>query len=284
MLKHIPKEHQYMVLRESVPKSWGQIFSNRDSLIIINETGLYLATFRSKKEEAQEFTIWITKEVIPSIRKNGFYISETAKKNPSKALIDVASSIMKTRLATVEKRNQLLSLIEKFLDSQTEYKPNSLSTVISNVYQYLHIATSLKTAVMVIEDNLINSKNGLRINSYNPKQERAYDRDYLVAVNYYSENQLAIFDRYFQSILEDVIMHLQSPHTKPTSKSVINILKKAGRRQIELVTEVEIGSIFQGKARKEIDSLVENYKSGNINYSKMVDELQKLKSGKSFKV
>jgi prophage antirepressor-like protein len=177
---------------------------------LIQESDIWRLILRSKLPEAEKIEEWIMEEVLPSIRKNGFYISETAKKNPSKALIDVASSIMKTRLVTVEKRNQLLSLIENFLDSQTEYKPNSLSTVISNVYQYLHIATSLKTAVMVIEDNLINSKNGLKINSYNPKQERAYDRDYLVAVNYYTEKQLAVFDDYFQGILEDVVRHLKS--------------------------------------------------------------------------
>jgi prophage antirepressor-like protein len=256
---------------------------NRD-FTIVSETGLYFIVSRSRKPIAKPFQKWLTREVLPSIRKNGFYITEKAKKNPSKDLIDVASQIMQTRKATVEKRHQLLSMIENFLDSQTEYKPKSLSTVISNVYQYLHIATSLKTAVLVIEDNLINSKNGLKINSYNPKQERAYDRDYLVAVNYYSEKQLAIFDRYFQSILEDVVMHLESPHTKATSKSVIDILKNSGQRQIKLVTELEIGASFQGKSRNEIDILVDNYRSGKIEYFQMVEELQTLKMGKSFKV
>jgi hypothetical protein len=251
---------------------------------VIQESDIWRLILKSKLPDAEKIEEWIMEEVLPSIRKNGFYITEKAKKSPSKDLIDVASQIMQTRKATVEKRHQLLLMIENFLDSQTEYKPNSLSTVISNVYQYLHIATSLKTAVLVIEDNLINSKNGLKINSYNPKQERAYDRDYLVAVNYYSEKQLAIFDRYFQSILEDVVMHLESPHIKATSKSVIDILKNSGQRQIKLVTELEIGASFQGKARNEIDTLVDNYRSGKVKYSEMLEVLQNLKIGKSFKV
>ncbi|MCP1224855.1 Bro-N domain-containing protein [Sebaldella sp. S0638] len=40
---------------------------------IINESGLYKVLFRSDKPEAKEFSNWITKEVIPSIRKTGKY-------------------------------------------------------------------------------------------------------------------------------------------------------------------------------------------------------------------
>lgn len=40
---------------------------------IINESGLYALTIKSKKEKAKKFRKWITKEVIPSIRKNGSY-------------------------------------------------------------------------------------------------------------------------------------------------------------------------------------------------------------------
>ncbi|NYZ69722.1 Bro-N domain-containing protein, partial [Endozoicomonas sp. SM1973] len=42
--------------------------SPRD-LIIINESGLYSAIFRSRKEEAKAFKKWVTREVLPSIRK-----------------------------------------------------------------------------------------------------------------------------------------------------------------------------------------------------------------------
>ena len=41
---------------------------------IINESGLYNLTFRSKKPAAQRFRQWITSEVIPAIRKNGGYV------------------------------------------------------------------------------------------------------------------------------------------------------------------------------------------------------------------
>ena len=221
---------------------------------------------------------------LQEITKNGFYISPESLANPSKKLIKISSSIMQTRKATILKREELYSRVEKFLDSETGYKPNSLNRVISTVYQHLHIATSLKTAVLIIQENLINSKNGLKINSYNPKQEKAYDKDYKIAINCYTEKQLSIFDGYFQKILEEIVMHLDSPHTKSTSKSVINILKNAGIRQIQLVTDLDFGASFQGKARSEIDDLVDEYQSEKIKYSEMVQKLSALRDGKVFKI
>lgn len=40
---------------------------------IISESGLYALVFRSKKPSAKKFRKWVTKEVIPAIRKTGSY-------------------------------------------------------------------------------------------------------------------------------------------------------------------------------------------------------------------
>lgn len=45
---------------------------------LINESGLYNLVFRSKKESSKKFRKWVTKEVIPSIRKTGGF--EVTKK------------------------------------------------------------------------------------------------------------------------------------------------------------------------------------------------------------
>lgn len=42
----------------------------------INESNLYKVIFQSRKLEAEAFTEWITSEVLPSIRKNGAYLTE----------------------------------------------------------------------------------------------------------------------------------------------------------------------------------------------------------------
>lgn len=46
----------------------------KQSMTIINESGLYSLIFSSRLDIAKKFKHWITSEVIPSIRKNGGYI------------------------------------------------------------------------------------------------------------------------------------------------------------------------------------------------------------------
>jgi prophage antirepressor-like protein len=41
----------------------------------INESGLYHLIFKSRKKVAKEFRKWVTSEILPSIRKYGFFMS-----------------------------------------------------------------------------------------------------------------------------------------------------------------------------------------------------------------
>ena len=42
----------------------------------INEANLYKTIFQSRKKEAEDFTYWVTNEILPSIRKHGAYLTE----------------------------------------------------------------------------------------------------------------------------------------------------------------------------------------------------------------
>lgn len=48
-------------------------------LTIINESGLYALVLRSRKPEARKFAKWVTREVLPSIRKTGQYQQPVAQ-------------------------------------------------------------------------------------------------------------------------------------------------------------------------------------------------------------
>ena len=47
--------------------------NNEKSTVYINESGLYSLILRSKQESARVFKRWVTKDVLPSIRKTGRY-------------------------------------------------------------------------------------------------------------------------------------------------------------------------------------------------------------------
>ncbi|NVF10790.1 phage antirepressor KilAC domain-containing protein [Anaerococcus sp. AGMB00486] len=49
--------------------------------ILINESGLYSLIFSSKMDKAREFKRWVTSEVLPSIRKQGIYMTEQKAKD-----------------------------------------------------------------------------------------------------------------------------------------------------------------------------------------------------------
>lgn len=56
------------------------------NMIFVSEAGLWAAVMRSRKPVAKEFKRWLAKEVIPSIRKNGGYLTDATKMNPIKLM------------------------------------------------------------------------------------------------------------------------------------------------------------------------------------------------------
>lgn len=53
-------------------RSENGVLQNRE-VSIINESGFYHATFKSRKESVKQFRKWVTAEVLPQIRKTGGY-------------------------------------------------------------------------------------------------------------------------------------------------------------------------------------------------------------------
>lgn len=51
----------------------------RRKMNVVNESGLYALIIRSNKPEAKAFRKWVTSEVLPSIRKKGYYQSTQTK-------------------------------------------------------------------------------------------------------------------------------------------------------------------------------------------------------------
>ena len=55
------------------PSELGSKTLNEENTIYINESGLYSLMLRSKLESARVFKRWVTKDVLPTIRKTGRY-------------------------------------------------------------------------------------------------------------------------------------------------------------------------------------------------------------------
>lgn len=82
-------------------KGVGKIYTlgGYQELNFVNESGLYTLVMRSNKPEARKFRKWVTSEVLPSIRKYGFYstdekvISRAEAKAERQKVLDMLKAI-----------------------------------------------------------------------------------------------------------------------------------------------------------------------------------------------
>ena len=74
----------------------------------INESNMYKLAFTSRKKEAENFTDWVTGEILPTLRKTGTYSMQ--KTNPLEALQQIGQSINKTIEALVEQDKRMKNI------------------------------------------------------------------------------------------------------------------------------------------------------------------------------
>ena len=60
-------------------------------MLTVNESGLYSLIFTSRKPEAKRFRKWVTRTVLPEIRKTGSYQGPTAAISASRAMRSTTS-------------------------------------------------------------------------------------------------------------------------------------------------------------------------------------------------
>lgn len=79
--------------------------SGEQQMTTITESGLYAAILRSRVEKAAEFRRWVTREVLPSIRRHGAYMTEhTIEKilTDPDTIIKLATDLKKEREKVAE--------------------------------------------------------------------------------------------------------------------------------------------------------------------------------------
>lgn len=101
--------------------------SGVQDMVIINEAGVYQLIFRSKLDSAKQFQKWVFEEVLPSIRKNGFYVSDNLTPNQLARLRYTVKNQQK-KLHMLEAQNKILDrqndkLIEALARKTSTHRP-----------------------------------------------------------------------------------------------------------------------------------------------------------------
>lgn len=102
---------------------------------IINESGLYSLILSSKLPQAKEFKRWVTKDVLPSIRKNGGYIKN--QENLSKEEILANAVLLANNL--IAEKDKVIEDLEPKAKYFDELVDNNLLTNFRNTAKELHI-------------------------------------------------------------------------------------------------------------------------------------------------
>lgn len=103
--------------------------SGTQLMTYVNESGLYSLIFGSKLEQAKRFKYWVTKEVLPSIRKHGAYATtqtiDSIIANPDNA-IKLLTALKESNERAAREREQRLAAegqVAELEKKDTENKP-----------------------------------------------------------------------------------------------------------------------------------------------------------------
>ncbi|EKP3919208.1 hypothetical protein PUA26_000912 [Campylobacter jejuni] len=86
------------------------------NFMFVNESEVYFILMRSDKPKAKEFRLWITKEVPPSIRRNGNYM----QKEFSKELYSLLNDLKQANCIKDKLKNENESLKDELIQNQRE--------------------------------------------------------------------------------------------------------------------------------------------------------------------
>jgi len=260
-------------------------FGGEQEMTIVSESGLYSLILRSRKPVAKPFQRFVTKEVLPNIRKNGFYISEEAKTNPTLELIKVAEGILDTRLSIDNTRDELIKYIEDYLINE-DWNPLGLPNALSNCYQHLHIAGRGMISSQILEQEIrTQGENDGKLVITNFRQKRRDGKsleDYKIAQNYLSPDEVKDFNKRLNFILTRVKTHIEFKTKRLSPKSVIALIKKASRDMVIETSDILLGSTYQGKNAKDLRDILKTYLKNNLSYQDTLDSIDKLKLGNVF--
>jgi prophage antirepressor-like protein len=98
---------------------WNKVLQSKAQRIqIVTESAVYKFALASNLEKAKPFRNWVTKEILPSIRKKGYY---TFANQTQAILMHTNTSIQKQNSKEINAKNY----IEKGIDAVIEYNRNS---------------------------------------------------------------------------------------------------------------------------------------------------------------
>lgn len=122
---HIDNEDKTTTLIQGIGSNY------KSKAVIINESGLYSLILSSKLPRAKEFKHWVTSEILPQIRKKGYY-SSSPEDFLKQAILEIVKQIVPEIINATKSTYQNYMVIEDDYEhfnlnrNKIEYFPNEI--------------------------------------------------------------------------------------------------------------------------------------------------------------
>lgn len=147
----------------------------------LTESGVYKLIFKSKKKEAEKFQDWVTDEVLPQIRKTGFYQSEQKVIEGLNGIVENLKKTIEENKETIKEYKSMCKINSSKKHNYTEYIKKRLGiTKVNSEYEQVKARIFFILNINKWEDiDLETSKNILKIIDESItiiKKERTYEQ------------------------------------------------------------------------------------------------------------
>lgn len=205
-----------------------QFIKNHSNSIFINESGVYSIILRSKKPNAKKFTAWITNDVLPSIRKYGYYKMKTKYETDKSGLLQQINYLekqTKTMETNLKKDKYPDGALVYIMDYSDEDK------TLPGIYR-LGITKNLKSRKQVYDTHTLNKKKVVNYEEVDDPVRLEYCMRSMLYKYRYRDNKdfyvcsLAVIKKAFKKCLESLkSMNTQSGGSLPINDNTMVKLK-----------------------------------------------------------
>ena len=178
----------------------------------LHEAGMYTLMIRSKKPNAEKFLFWITEDVIPSIRKNGYY----------KANIDIINQFNKLKHISEQQQKDLKEKDLKILTLENNQKNKHICPKGKFIYI---LKSKLNDYINEDTPDILKigktTKYKIRINTYNTGQ-----KDNTIILYRAKTDDLPAVENCLKGLLSKQVYRSRKEYYNITLKNAIKTIKK----------------------------------------------------------
>lgn len=240
IIRHVDDEDKEVVKHDHL--------GNGQKISIVNESGLYSLILSSKLKTAKSFKRWLTKEVLPSIRKNGYYVQSGREEE---ALVH----LKKLRSESVHVQrilNGLFTLASDY-DPSNEKIGEFFGTMQNKLYQ----AVTGQTAKELIYYRADHEKPHMGLFTWKGKKD-VTKSDVKIGKNYLKTDELDLLVRIVNMMIDVVDIKVRMKND-----FVMDYIIEIFDHHLVLVSEEEVtghGSISKDKAVNHALNELEKYR------------------------